>query len=258
LDRQQQVNEAGALVARYLGARGDGDRLLAALGKALLREDRNFHTIQTVEAAFRQFADLRGSPEGAHVLVAAARYLAAHAPTVRAQGQTYQFAVRLNRGERLYEETEDAGISMSVVGDLDGMELGRNRDVQIPMIGDSKSVLRQCLRIAKKTSHSAWTAKVRAVEEKSVKRQREREASNAVPITHFRFARAVADAIDDRAGVVPGDGLLDLAFEPESLLEVERIVFHGPLCISAGGRPTCEFRREFGAIFGALRHIRVP
>lgn len=107
LDRQQQVNEAGALVARYLGARGDGDRLLAALGKALLREDRNFHTIQTVEAAFRQFADLRGSPEGAHVLVAAARYLAAHAPTVRAQGQTYQFAVRLNRGERLYEETED-------------------------------------------------------------------------------------------------------------------------------------------------------
>lgn len=105
LDRQQQVNEGGALVARYLTS-GDPDRLLAALGKALLREDRNFHTIQTVETAFRQFADLRGTPEGVHVLVAAARYLAAHAPTMRAQGQTYQFAVRLNRGERLYEETE--------------------------------------------------------------------------------------------------------------------------------------------------------
>lgn len=105
LDRQQQVNEAGALVARYL-LNGDSNRLLAALGGALLREDRNFHTIQCVEASLRQFADLRGTPEGAHVLIAAARYLAAHAPTVRAQGQTYQFAVRLNRGEHLYEESE--------------------------------------------------------------------------------------------------------------------------------------------------------
>ncbi len=104
-DRQQQVNEAATLVAQYL-ANGDANRLLAALGKALLREDRNFHTIQAVEAAFCQFEDLRGSPEGTHVLVAAGRYLAAHAPTMRAQGQTYQFATRLNRGERLYEETE--------------------------------------------------------------------------------------------------------------------------------------------------------
>ncbi len=40
------------------------------------------------------------------MLVAAARYLAAHAPTVRAQGQTYQIAYRLNRGERLFEEPE--------------------------------------------------------------------------------------------------------------------------------------------------------
>ncbi len=32
------------------------------------------------------------------MLVAAARYLAAHAPTMRAQGQTYQMAHRLARG----------------------------------------------------------------------------------------------------------------------------------------------------------------
>ena len=35
---------------------------------------------------------LRGTPEASHVLVAAARYLAAHAPPVRAQGQTFQIA----------------------------------------------------------------------------------------------------------------------------------------------------------------------
>jgi hypothetical protein len=38
--------------------------------------------------------------------VAAARYLAAHAPTVRAQGQTYQIARRLSRGERFFEEAQ--------------------------------------------------------------------------------------------------------------------------------------------------------
>src|SRR4051812_15514169 len=104
LDRQQQVNEAGELVARYLAAGGQPERLLAVLGRVLLREDRDFHTIQAVEAAFRQYEPLRGTPAGAHVLVAAARYLAAHAPTVRAQGQTHQIAHRLFRGEHLFEE----------------------------------------------------------------------------------------------------------------------------------------------------------
>jgi hypothetical protein len=104
LDKQQQVNEAGALVVSYLGAGRDDGRLLAALGAGLLREDRDFHTIQCVEAAFRQYRDLRGTEAGTHVLVAAARYLAAHAPTMRAQRQTLDIARRLQRGERLYED----------------------------------------------------------------------------------------------------------------------------------------------------------
>jgi nitrite reductase/ring-hydroxylating ferredoxin subunit len=104
LDRQQQVNEAGELVAQYLAAGGQPDRLLAMLGRVLLREDRDFHTIQAVEAAFRQYGALRGTPAAVHVLVAAARYLAAHSPTVRAQGQTYQIAHRLGHGDRLFEE----------------------------------------------------------------------------------------------------------------------------------------------------------
>jgi hypothetical protein len=106
LDRQQQVHEAAELVSRYLHSGGQPERLLAVLGKLLLREDRDFHTIQTVEAAIRQFGLLRGTPAGVNVLVALVRYLAAHAPTVRAQGQTYQIASRLNRGEHLFEESE--------------------------------------------------------------------------------------------------------------------------------------------------------
>lgn len=102
LNNQQQVNDAGRLVAGYLYANGDPERLLAMLGKLLLREDRNFHTIQCVEAAFRQYRLLEGEA-GIHALIAAGRYLAAHAPTMRAQGQTFQIARRLHRGENLFE-----------------------------------------------------------------------------------------------------------------------------------------------------------
>ena len=103
LNRQQQVDQAGEMVARYLYNDGEAEKLLALLGKLLLREDRDFHTIQTVEAAFQQYELLRGTPHAVHVLVAAARYLAAHAPTMRAQGQTFQIAFRLSRGEKLFE-----------------------------------------------------------------------------------------------------------------------------------------------------------
>ena len=104
LDRQQSVEEAGQLVASYLGAGGVPDQLVAALVGCLLREDRDFHTIQCVEAGVRQHELLRGTGEEGLPLIAAARYLAAHAPTPRSQHQTYDIARRLHRGERVYED----------------------------------------------------------------------------------------------------------------------------------------------------------
>ncbi len=103
LDQQQQVNPAARLVAAYLAGGGDPAKLMAMLGRMLVREDRDFHTIQTVETAFAQYTLLEGSPQAGHVLIAATRYLAAHAPTVRAQGQTYEIARRLHRGEKLFD-----------------------------------------------------------------------------------------------------------------------------------------------------------
>ena len=101
-DRQQQVNQAGEYVAAYLFQGGEIERVMAVLGHLLLREDRDFHTIQTVETAFRQAKLLKGKEEAIYVLVAAARYLAAHAPTVRAQRQTYEIAHRLYIGDKLH------------------------------------------------------------------------------------------------------------------------------------------------------------
>jgi len=46
LDKQQRVNETGQLVVDYLYQGGRFDQLMSILGKLLLREDRNFHSIQ--------------------------------------------------------------------------------------------------------------------------------------------------------------------------------------------------------------------
>ncbi|MCY4061451.1 MAG: Rieske 2Fe-2S domain-containing protein [Chloroflexi bacterium] len=106
LNLQQQVNQAGALAAQYLVSGGSPEKLMAKMGHLLLREDRDFHTIQCVEAAFNQYSIIREqSIERAnHVLIAAARYLAAHAPTMRSQLQTFTIARRLSHGENLFEE----------------------------------------------------------------------------------------------------------------------------------------------------------
>jgi nitrite reductase/ring-hydroxylating ferredoxin subunit len=103
-DSQQQVDEAGALAASFLGSGGEPRRLVAALGSALVRENRNFHTIQCVEAATRQHQLLADTEEDGLPLIAAARYLAAHAATTRSERQTFDIAQRLHRGEKLYEE----------------------------------------------------------------------------------------------------------------------------------------------------------
>jgi nitrite reductase/ring-hydroxylating ferredoxin subunit len=103
-DRQQQVDEAAGLAASFLGSGGEAKRLVAALGSALLRENRNFHTIQCVEAAARQYQLLTGTDDAALPLIAAARYLAAHAATTRSERQTFEIARRLHRGENLYGE----------------------------------------------------------------------------------------------------------------------------------------------------------
>jgi nitrite reductase/ring-hydroxylating ferredoxin subunit len=104
LNERHQVNQAAQTVVHYLSSGGDERRLLATLGGLLLREDRDFHTIQTVEGAIRQYQLLEGSPTTRmHILVAAARYLAAHAPTMRSQEQTWQIVDRLHHGARLFE-----------------------------------------------------------------------------------------------------------------------------------------------------------
>jgi nitrite reductase/ring-hydroxylating ferredoxin subunit len=106
LDQRDQVEAAARLVARYVRLGLPIDRLFDALTQAAVREDADFHTFQVVEAGIRQYQEWRGRREGEHILVAVARYLAAHAPTQRAQLQTADIALRLHRGDDLYADAD--------------------------------------------------------------------------------------------------------------------------------------------------------
>src|SRR6266849_1502274 len=127
LDQQQQVNQTGDLVARYHDAQGPTAALAATIGRLLVREDRDFHTIQMVEAAFSEVTTASTPRARKDYLIAAARYLAAHAPTFRAADQTFQIAQRLARGERLYEVVESKVATVLYTDIVDSTARARKR-----------------------------------------------------------------------------------------------------------------------------------
>jgi hypothetical protein len=69
----------------------------------VLREDAGFHSYQMLEAGVRQFTEWEDTDAGRHILIAVARYLAAHSPTERAALQTADIARRLMRGGELHQ-----------------------------------------------------------------------------------------------------------------------------------------------------------
>ena len=102
---QGMVDEAGNEAFGFLQAGGSRDELIAALGHALLVEDAGFHWFQVYEAGVRQaLAWPEQSEETALILVAVARFLAAHTPTRRELARVVDIATRLRRGEELFEE----------------------------------------------------------------------------------------------------------------------------------------------------------
>ena len=66
--------------------------------------------VQNLQATVRQCLAWQGDQEVAPILIAAARYLAAHCPTSRARHQTAQVACRLMRGGEVHEDASEAAI----------------------------------------------------------------------------------------------------------------------------------------------------
>ena len=70
-----------------------------------MREDASFDMVQNLQAAVRQYLAWQGDQEASPILIAAARYLAAHSPTERSAFLTADIAQRLLRGGELHQDT---------------------------------------------------------------------------------------------------------------------------------------------------------
>jgi len=107
-DRQHQIDAAAHLVMRHLTLGHPPESIMSALARALLREDAGFHAYQMLEAGARQFGEWGNTEPGRHIIVAVARYLAAHSPTERGWLQTADIAARLSRGDQLHADAPPA------------------------------------------------------------------------------------------------------------------------------------------------------
>ncbi|MCM3596170.1 Rieske 2Fe-2S domain-containing protein [Metabacillus idriensis] len=110
MNQQQQVAESARWAVNYLAHGGNKSELFNTLGHALLREDAEFHTFQMFEAAIVEHAhwekedtELAGHAQET-LIIAVTRYLAGHAPTAREIPHTARIAMRLHRGEKLFED----------------------------------------------------------------------------------------------------------------------------------------------------------
>jgi len=136
-----------------------------------------------------------------------------------------------------------AGIGESariVQVDSDASEIGRNRSVEVGIIGDARSVLQQLTASLSDGSKRGveWLTHLRERELAKAARQATYEQSDQVPIHHFRLAReldTVARAAGDSMFVADGGNWVAIAAKVIGLRRPGRWLDPGPLgCLGVG------------------------
>ncbi len=123
--------------------------------------------------------------------------------------------------------------------DSDPTEIGRNRAVEVGIIGDSRSVLQQLTTaVDGRPRTGAWLRELRERERAKAERQAAYERSDQVPIHHFRLAREldeVARAAGDSMFVADGGNWVAIAAKVIQLRKPGRWLDPGPLgCLGVG------------------------
>jgi acetolactate synthase I/II/III large subunit len=138
-------------------------------------------------------------PEDPRFFSAARRFALGRADLVLALGVDWDF--RLGFGRRGF--APDARV---VQVDVDAVHIGRNRPVDVGVVGDPGRVIEQLLEAgAGSVEEPDWTGEVRGEEERLINEAKVGMDSDAVPIHPQRFAREIRDFLDPDA-VVVGDG----------------------------------------------------
>jgi acetolactate synthase-1/2/3 large subunit len=94
--------------------------------------------------------------------------------------------------------------------DLDGAEIGRNRQIDVGIVGDTGLVMQQLADAAASGGFNAamvkpWLDEIRQREQQKWKRMREEMESGAEPINPLRACKEIADVLTKDA-IVVGDG----------------------------------------------------
>jgi len=109
----------------------------------------------------------------------------------------------------------DAGVKIAQV-DISDEEIGRNRPVDLGIVGDAKTVLRQLIDEAGDAFHKRdelpWVDKLRGYDRKSQEKSEALLNSDATPIHPLRLCKEVRDFMDrDAIIVVDGHEILNFA-----------------------------------------------
>ncbi|MGH2661302.1 MAG: thiamine pyrophosphate-binding protein [Actinomycetota bacterium] len=138
-------------------------------------------------------------PDHPSFFSAARKYALGKADVILALGVDWDF--RLGFGRRSMPE----GVQVIQV-DVDGRHIGRNRPVDVGIVGDPGAVIEQLLAEgAGNTDEPSWTTEVRDEEDRLTEEARAGMESDAVPIHPLRYAREIRDFLDPDA-IVVGDG----------------------------------------------------
>jgi acetolactate synthase-1/2/3 large subunit len=131
-----------------------------------------------------------------------------------------------------------AGAKMIQV-DADAAEIGRNRPIDVGIVGDSRSVLEQLEAGAKAVPGApAWRKRLRESEARRLAKQAAFEGSAQRPIHHYRLGKEI-DAAARRAGdvtfVADGGNVVAVAAKSIQLQRPGRWLDPGPLgCLGVG------------------------
>ncbi|MBI2875623.1 MAG: thiamine pyrophosphate-binding protein, partial [Candidatus Tectomicrobia bacterium] len=120
--------------------------------------------------------------------------------------------------------------------DLEASEIGRNRPIDVGIVGDAAQVLQQLTQGAPIGTETAWHATLRETKRAREERLQQLAASDALPMHPLRLCREIRDFLDKEAIVVCDGGDISAwanalipAYTPGSRLT------HGPLgCLGIG------------------------
>ncbi len=123
--------------------------------------------------------------------------------------------------------------------DIDAAEIGRNRPVEVGLVGHSDAVLGQLADgWGGKVARDGYLGRVREAEAARRERQRAFESSDQTPIHHFRLAREmslVANAARDATWVADGGNWVAIAAKVVEVKGPGRWLDPGPLgCLGVG------------------------